>query len=68
MSRGAASNPLRSIAHERAILESWIEDDGVYVTLEDPQADPAISAPVAAFAPGDSRAPVASPLPPTLQR
>lgn len=68
MSRRATSKPLRSIAHERAILENWIEDDGVYVTLEHRQRDRAVSAPGAAYAPADSPGQAASLLPPTLQQ
>ena len=31
--RRAAQRPAPPVAHERAIIESWTEDEGVYVTL-----------------------------------
>ena len=68
MKRRASLKPTRFIAHERAILEHWLEDDSVYVHLEDGQPRGGASGPGAAFAPADSRASAAFPLPPTPPR
>ena len=67
MSRHAALTPLHSIAHERAILENWLEDDSVYVNLEDRQPG-AASASAAELAPADSPASPAFRRPPTPPR
>jgi len=69
MPRRTPTHPHR-LAHEQTIIDEWIEDDGVYVTLR--TASPAgpgndASAGAAELAPPDSPAPAASPRPPTLR-
>jgi hypothetical protein len=66
VSRRAASKPPGLIAHERAILDNWIEDDDVYVTLREGQTGrERASGRGAAFAVEGSTAAAASLLLPT---
>ena len=59
------SLPTPRLAHERAILDNWKEDDGVYVTLRAVPAREAASGPGAAGAEaGSAEAPAFLP-PPT---
>ena len=59
--------PTARFAHERAILDNWKEDDGVYVTLRGAFApvSTAANGPGAAVAEVDSRQSPASLPPPT---
>ena len=66
MSIPTAQKPAGTIAHERAIIEDWVEDDDVYVKLGGSAAGRAMSsARAAAPEPEGSQAPAASLPPPT---
>jgi hypothetical protein len=62
-----AQKPIRPMAHERAILDKWTEDDGVYVTLTALRAPerraPATATAAAAAGAGSAEALASLPLP-----
>lgn len=68
MPRRHSTHP-HQVAHEQTIIDEWIEDDGVYVTLRTASAAPKVraSAGAAELAQPDSQAPAASPPLPTLR-